>query len=288
MKAGKYEVALTHQDKILFPKDKITKEDVALYYLKVAKFMLPLVEDRPISMHRFPRGIDREGFFQKQPPKNLPSWIQTEKVKRQNKKPFPMILCREKATLLWLANQNCITPHIWLSRIDEPNLPDRMIFDLDPPTKKQFPLAIEGALLLRKIIETKYKLKAFVMTTGSKGLHVVVPIQRKYSFDQVRHVARAIAEKVALEDPKKFTLEVRKNKRKGRVYIDTLRNGFAQTTVAPYALRPLPKAPVATPLFWKELKHKTLRPDSYTLRNISLRLKKNPWAGIEKQAREIL
>ncbi len=195
-----------------------------------------------------------------------------------------MILCEGKETLLWLANQNCITPHIWLSKMDKPDLPDRMIFDLDPPTAKQFPIAVEGALYLRKIIETHGKLKAFVMTTGSKGLHVVVPIQRKHSFDHVRSMAYEIAKRLALEHPEKFTLEIRKNKRKGRVYIDTLRNGFAQTTVAPYAIRAIHGAPIATPLFWEELKDKNLRPNSYTLRNISSRLKKNPWAGIEKRA----
>ena len=276
----KPKVEITHKDKILFPKEKITKEEVAAYYLLVAKFMLPLIKDRPISMHRFPKGIHNEGFFQKQPPKNLPTWIKTTKVKRKQKESFPMLLCQEKETLLWLANQNCITPHIWLSKIDKPNLPDRMIFDLDPSTKKQFPTVVKGALALRKIIEEEMKLKAFVMTTGSKGLHVVVPIQRKYSFDQVRAIAHSIAKKLVNEHPEKFTQEIRKDKREGKVYVDTMRNGFAQTTVAPYAIRALDGAPIATPLFWEELKNKKLRPDLYTIRNIRSRLKKNPWLGI--------
>ena len=279
MKGGKYTVEITHPNKILFPKGKISKEELALYYLKVAKLMLPLIQGRPISMHRFPNGINKIGFFQKRSPETIPKWMQTVQVKREAKGSIPMILCQEKGTLLWLANQNCITPHIWLSKIDKPNFPDRMIFDLDPPTKKEFPLAVEGALILKEILE-KAKLKAFVMTTGSKGLHVVVPIQRKFSFEQVRAAARRIAEQVVFKDPKKFTLKIQKSQRRGRVYIDVLRNGFAQTTVAPYAIRALPNAPVAVPLFWKELGDKNLRSDLYTLRTIGSRLRKNPWKGL--------
>jgi len=280
-------VEITHKDKLLFPKDKISKEDLAKYYARVAKQMLPLIRDRPISMLRFPDGINKIGFFQKRAPETTPKWIRTAKVKRKTEGPIPMILCQEKDALIWLANQNCITPHIWLSKIDKPDLPDRMIFDLDPPTKKEFPAVVEAALLLKEILEKKTKCKAFVMTTGSKGLHVVVPIQRKLPFDALRAIARQIAEELVKKDPKKFTMETRKNKRRGRVYIDVLRNGFAQTSVAPYAVRALPGAPVATPLFWKELQDKKLRSDFYTLRTIGARLQKNPWKGIEKSAKSV-
>lgn len=280
-------VHMTHKDKILFPQENISKAEIASYYLKVAKLMLPLIHDRPISMHRFPQGIDHQGFFQKRAPENLPQWMQTAKVQRKGQTPISMILCQEKDSLLWLANQNCITPHIWLSKIDQPNVPDRMIFDLDPPTKKEFPISVEGAFLLKEIIEKKMKLKAFVMTTGSKGLHVVVPIQRKHSFEQVRQIARFIAELVVKKSPQKFTLKSRKNQRQGLVYIDILRNGLAQTTVAPYAVRALANAPIAVPLFWKELKDKKLRSDFYTIRTIDSRLKKNPWKTIEKAAKAL-
>jgi bifunctional non-homologous end joining protein LigD len=276
---------ITHKDKILFPEGKISKEEVVNYYRRVAKLMLPLLRDRPISMHRFPRGINNTGFFQKRAPESMPEWMQTAQVKRKNKEPFPMILCQKQACLLWLANQNCITPHIWLSKIDKPNVPDRMIFDLDPPTKKEFPICVEGALILKDLIEQKAKLKAFVMTTGSKGLHVVVPIERKYSFEQVRTIARLMAEQVVKQYPQKFTLTSSKRLRKGLVYIDVLRNGSAQTTVAPYAIRALPNAPVAVPLFWKELEDKKLHSDSYTIHTIDARVQKNPWKGIERGAK---
>ena len=282
-------VKISHPKKILFPKEKISKEEVALYYLKVAKRMLPLIKDRPISMHRFPKGIKNGGFFQKQAPETLPKWIKTTKVRREDKEAIAMILCKDKETLLWLANQNCITPHIFLSKMGALDLPDRVIFDLDPfSSKKDFSTVVEAALGLRKILEKEMKLKAFVMTTGSKGIHVVVPIlQKKYSFEKTRAFAHLVAEKLVKQNPKKFTLEMRKDKRKGRVYIDTLRNGFAQTSVAPYALRALDGAPVATPLFWKELQDKKLRPDLYTLRTIHLRLRKNPWAGMERARKSL-
>lgn len=287
LKAGQQTVEITHPDKVLFPKEKITKEEIARYYQSVSRLMLPLLKDRPISMHRFPEGIKKEGFFQKHAPETLPSWIKTAKVGRKGKEAIYMLLCQEKATLLWLANQNCITPHIWLSKIDKPDLPDRMIFDLDPSTKEGFALAVKGALLLREILEKQLKLKAFVTTTGSKGLHVVVPIKREFSFAKVAAFAREIAEQIVEQDPKLFTLEVRKEKRKGKVYIDVLRNGPRQTVVAPYSVRALSGAPVATPLFWEELKDKKLTSSRYTIRNIQGRLKKNPWRGIEQAARRL-
>lgn len=284
MKAGKYTVEITHPDKVLFPKENITKEEIANYYLEVAPLLLPLLKGRPISMHRFPEGIKKEGFFQKQAPDTLPSWIKVVKVGRKGKTAISMLLCQEKATLLWLANQNCITPHIWLSQIDHPDLPDRLIFDLDPPNKKKFPWVVKGALLLKEILEKEGNLQPFVMTTGSKGLHVVIPLKPEFSFAKVRSFAQKIAEQVVEQDPKLFTLEVRKEKRKGKVFIDVLRNGLHQTVVAPYSIRALDGAPIATPLFWEELQDKTLTSSRYTLRTIQTRLKKNPWKGIEKGA----
>lgn len=270
-------VEITHPDKILFPKEKITKQELADYYANVAHLMIPLIKDRPISMKRYPEGIKKEGFFQKNAPAGMPSWIKTAKVSRKEKGTTHMVLCQDKETLQWLANQNCITPHIWLSKIDKPTIPDQMIFDLDPPPRKGFDLVIEGALTLRTILEKEYKSKPLVMTTGSRGLHVIVPIKRQLPFDEVRKKAREIADQLVATDPKKYTTEARLNKRKGRLYIDIMRNGYGQTVVAPYSVRPLKGAPIATPLFWEELKDKTLLANSFHIRNIQNRLKKNPW-----------
>lgn len=260
-------VEITHPDKVLFPRGKITKQEVADYYARVASKMIPLIKDRPISMKRYPNGIKKEGFFQKNAPQGTPSWVKTVKVKRKEGGSIDMILCNDKATLMWMVNQNCITPHIWLSKYDKPDQPDRMVFDLDPPPRKAFSDVAEAALRLREILQTKYRLKASVMLTGSKGLHVVVSLKRKAHFDEVRAKARLIAENLVEEDSKKYTVEARKEKRKGRIYIDIMRNSKGATVVAPYALRPLEGGPIATPITWETLKRGKVRSDTYTLRD---------------------
>lgn len=280
-------VVISHPDKVLFPKSKITKQELVDYYASVSKLMLPLIKNRPISMKRYPLGIAHEGFFQKHAPEGMPDWIKTVEVERQEREAIQMILCNDKPTLLWLANQNCITPHIWLSKIDKPDFPDRMVFDLDPPVRKGFKVVVEAALLLKEVLEKEYQLKAFVTTTGSKGLHVVVPLKRTRHFDDVRAFAREIADLLAGSEPKKYTTESRIEKRKGRLYIDTVRNAKGQTVMAPYAVRPIEGAPVATPLFWEELEDPALKSTSYNIGNIAKRLKKNPWAGIDRSAKTL-
>lgn len=274
---------LTHPEKILFPKSKITKKELADYYETIAPQMLSHLRQRPISMERYPHGIKGTWFFQKQITEPLPSWIHTADVKRKEGASIRMLLCENKASLLWLANRACITPHIWLSRIDKPRLPDRMVFDIDPPSSSGFPKAIEAALSLKNILET-YKLQAFVSTTGSRGLHVMIPIRRKYDFDRVRAFARSIAEELVEENPSRFTIASRKEARKGRVYIDVLRNGYAQTVVAPYSIRAIEGAPIAMPLFWEELQNTDLHSQSFTLQNSQTRLrKKQPWRQLLPQ-----
>lgn len=280
-------VTLTHPNKLLFPKSKITKQELADYYKSVSKRMLPLIKNRPISMKRYPQGIAGINFFQKNAPAGHPSWLKTLKVGREGKESIQMVLCNDLATLVWLANQNCITPHIWLSRADKPHQPDRMIFDLDPPPKGGFQAVVEGANALKEILEKKLKLKTFVNTTGSKGLHIVVPIKRELDFNQVREFARKIATSLTKKSPDKFTTESRKEKRRGRLYIDVIRNAFGQTVVAPYGVRALEGAPVAAPIFWEELSNKSFKSTSYTIRNIKTQLKKNPWANLERSAKSL-
>lgn len=284
LRAGGHAIEITHADKVLFPKGKITKEELARYYAKVARLMIPLIKDRPISMKRYPKGIKQGGFFQKNAPETLPSFVKTASVSRKEKGAARMILCNNVATLIWLANQNCIAPHIWLSRIDKPDIPDRMIFDLDPPARKGISAVIEGALILRQFLEKELKLKTFVNTTGSRGVHVVVPIKRGYGFKEVRAFAKAAAEELTSRHPKLFTHEVRKNKRGGKIYLDIMRNGYGQTVVAPFAVRPKEGAPIALPLSWSQLKNLSSA-DAFTLRTFSIRT--NPWAGMTRAARSI-
>jgi bifunctional non-homologous end joining protein LigD len=286
---GKHHVVITHENKILFPKSKITKKMLAEYYLLIAPLMLPLIKDRPISMKRFPKGIGEEGFFQKNVSEGVPKWVKTVQVTRKEKENIHMVICNDKATLLWLVNQNCITPHIWLSRYDQPQIPDRMIFDLDPPTHGNFSMVIQGAHLLREILEDKLQLKTFINTTGSRGLHVVVPIKRENTSDEVRHFAHNIASYLVQQDPKLFTIESRKNNRGKKLYIDVLRNGYGQTAVAPYSVREHEGAPIALPISWSDLKKRHLTSDYFTIKNIKQYLSsaKNPWKDLNKSSQSL-
>jgi bifunctional non-homologous end joining protein LigD len=189
--------------------------------------------------------------------------------------------------LVYLANQAVITPHACLCRADEPDHPDQMIFDLDPPDGT-FAIVRRTALKLRDVLE-KHGLTSFVKTTGSRGLHVLVPLKRDGTFASVHDFAMQIATQIEKEDPQHLTTEVRKDKRNGRVFIDTARNGYAQTAVPPYAVRPRDGAPIAAPLSWDEVSNPRLRSDQFTIRNIFDRLDQmgDLWKDVEKHARAI-
>jgi bifunctional non-homologous end joining protein LigD len=185
-------------------------------------------------------------------------------------------------TLVYLANQAVITPHPWLSRANKPDCPDQMIFDLDPP-EGGFDAARRAALELREILERR-RLRAFVKTTGGRGLHILVPLDRRKAFDEVRGLAREIAGELADSDPRNLTMEVRKSKRAGRVFIDTARNAYGQTAAPPYAVRARDSAPVAAPLSWEEVQNPRLAPDQFNIRNIFERLRRtgDPWKHVRK------
>jgi len=285
IKYGKITVEITNPDRILFPADKITKLDLIEYYQSVAPIMIPHTKGRPISMQRFPTGIDKEGFYQKDAGEYFPLWVPIEPIKKESGKAVNYVVIDNEATLIYLANQACITPHLWLSKIDNLDYPDRMIFDLDPAHKSiTFKQIVQTALQLKELLE-KVGLTPFVMTTGSRGLHVTVPLDRKANFDQVRTFARDVAAYVVDQNPKLLTLETRLNKRGKRIFIDWLRNGFGATGVAPYAVRAHDGAPVATPLTWAELKDPKLNAQSYTIKNIGKRINKmgDVWKDIFKK-----
>jgi len=276
LKIDAYTVKLTNTNKVFFPDDGITKGDLIDYYHRIAETMLPYVKGRPLMMHRFLHGIKGEGFYQKEVGDYFPEWVKRVKMKKHGGSE-DYAVCDNAATLVFLAEQDCITPHVWLSRIDQPENPDLLIFDLDP-SDGDFEPVRRAALSLRDLLST-LRLAVFVKTTGSRGLHVVVPLDRAADFDQVRTFAEDVARLVAGRDPDHLTVEQRKDKRRGRVYIDTLRNSYGQTAVAPYAVRAKPGAPVATPLDWGELKNLELNSQSYTMTNIFRRLgqKGDPW-----------
>lgn len=271
MKFGPHSFEVSNRDKVLFPGDGITKGDLIDYYVKVAEYMLPHVQDRPLAMHRFPDGIEGRHFFQKDVPDYFPDWIKTACVKREDGSEIDMLLANNTATLAYLANQACIAPHIWLSRADKIDRPDKMIFDLDPP-EGHFHLVIKAARVLREVLASEHDLDSRVMTTGSKGMHVVVALRRTRSFEEVRQATRDICDGLAKAYPDDFTTEVRKEKRCGRLFLDYLRNSYAQHSIAPYGVRALPGAPVATPLDWDELDSLDKGSQTYNLKNIFRRL----------------
>lgn len=281
---GGHTIEIGNADKVLFPDAGITKGDLADYYAAIADTMLPHLEDRPVTMQRFPEGIGEEGFYQKKAPDHFPDWIRRVSIEvEQRDESQPQVVCDDAATLLYLVDQACITPHVWLSRADALRHPDRLIFDLDPPSDEFAPVRF-AARQLRDVLKT-VGLCPFVMTTGSQGAHVVVPLDGTAPFDTVRTFAKDLADVVAARHPDRLTTAVRKNKRQGRLFLDYLRNSYAQNSVAPYAVRPLPGAPVATPLDWDELGG-DLHSQTYMLDNIRRRMgqKDDPWADIQDEA----
>jgi bifunctional non-homologous end joining protein LigD len=281
MRAGRRDVRLTHEDKVLFPGDGITKADLAAYYRDASDRMVPLVRDRPVSLQRFNNGIEGEGFFQKNIAKGVPDWVKRVEVPKRGGSLWH-VLANDAPTLVWLANQNCITPHVWLSRADRLDRPDRMIFDLDPEGDDAFALVRRTAQELGDLLRTG-GVEPFAMTTGSRGIHVVVSLRRRYSFEAVRDAALAVATELVERRPRELTIQFRKEKREGRLFVDVNRNGYAATAVPPYAVRPKPGAPVATPLRWDELEDPRLTARRHTLRTV---LDRDPdvWDGVRSAA----
>jgi bifunctional non-homologous end joining protein LigD len=286
---GSYQIKLTHLDKILFPKDGITKQEIVEYYYKISSVMIPYIKNRPISMLRYPNGIDHEGFYQKNAGDYFPPWITLEPIRSEEGKVVNYVVVDKKATLVYLANQLCLTPHIWLSKIDALNYPDRMIFDLDPSGQKfDFKLIAKTAFAFKDLLE-KIGLVPFIMTTGSRGMHVVVPLDRKQPFEVVRAFAYDIALYLQSADPKNLTLEVRKARREKKIFLDYLRNSYTATGVAPYAIRAKQGAPVATPIDWDEVGDPKLVSTRYTYKTVFKRLenKGDPWETLNKKARSL-
>jgi bifunctional non-homologous end joining protein LigD len=282
VRAGRRRVRLTHPDKLLFAEDGLTKAHLVDYLVAVAPAMVPHVRDRPLSLHRFNDGLAGPGFFQKEIPRGAPDWVRRVRVPKQGGT-VCHVLAQDAATLAWLGNQNCITPHVWTSRADRLDRPDRLVFDLDPADgDEDFGLVRRTARELRALL-AELGSAAHAMTTGSRGVHVVVPLRRVHGFDRVHEVARAVAGELVARRPDELTTEFRKQERRGRLFVDVLRTRWAQTTVAPYAVRARPGAPVAAPLHWEELDDGGLpRATALTLRDVPGRLARDgdPWRDL--------
>ncbi|MGN6794994.1 MAG: non-homologous end-joining DNA ligase [Streptosporangiaceae bacterium] len=281
---GGREIRLTNPDKVLFD-NGITKRELFEYYVTAAPVMLPLMRDRPVVMMRYPDGISGPRIVQKNTPEYFPEWISRAKVPKRDGGVVSHVICDEAATLAYLAGQACIEPHIFLSRSARLDCAEEVVFDLDPPDSgTSFDPVRRAALVLRDLLESELGLTAFVKTTGGHGLHVHLPLDGRAGFDPAREFARGIADVLAARYRDALTTSQRIRGRAGRIYVDIMRNAFAQTVVAPYGVRGRPGALVATPLAWAEVEDTSLTPGRFTLRDEPARLAEiragtDPWAG---------
>ena len=274
-------VEISHPDKVLFPDDGITKLDLAQYYADVAPVMLRHVRGRPVNMERFPNGIGEKGFYEKKRPSHFPSWFSSVTV-RTSEGTQEQVVADDARSLVYLAQQACISPHTWLSRAASLSNPVELVVDLDP-TVEDLAAVRRGVRLVRALLED-LGLTPFLKATGSRGYHVVVPLRPAASYDEVRGLAVDLAQLLVARHPDLFTLEHRKASRGDRVYLDIWRNGYGQTAVPPYAVRPKPGCPVAVPLEWDELSR--VAPDHADMTSVRRRLARrgDPWKDIRRRA----
>jgi bifunctional non-homologous end joining protein LigD len=277
---------ITHPEKVLFPDDGITKGELAAYYDEVAPVMLPHIRARPVTMERYPAGIGQKGFLQKDVSKGFPEWLERVEVpKKGGTVRHPLV--RDKRGLLWLANQNSITPHVWTSRAPKLFQPDICIFDLDPSQDEPDVLRA-AALGLRDLLD-ELGLTSWVKTSGSKGFHIAVPLDAKAGFGEVSGFAHAVARLLVERDPQHLTQEFSKADRGGRILVDTGRNGYSATFAATYAVRAKPGAPVSAPCTWEELERGQVGPRTFTLRTMARRIADvgDLWSGMRKRGRSL-
>jgi bifunctional non-homologous end joining protein LigD len=266
---------ISNPDKVFWPEEGYTKLDLMRFYMEVFEKLEPYVTDRLLSLERCPDGMAGDCFYQKEKPGSMPPDTPTQRI-RHEKGTTNYVVGGKLATQLALVNLGCIAIHVWNSRKASPRKPDWVCFDLDPDSG-QFSDAVRAGLKIKDALDA-LKLVSFPKTSGKKGLHVFVPIRPGPDCDQVREFADRLGHRLAQAFPKELTMETRIAARKGRVYLDPFRNGFAQTVVAPYSVRRASRAPVSTPLSWSEVKP-TLEPSDFHIGNFARRLaKKDPWA----------
>lgn len=275
------DVTLSNVDKMFFPGAGLTKGDVIAHYRTAAARMVPHLAGRPLTMRRYPDGIDGNGFFQKDASDHFPEWIRVEEVPQRQGGTIHHVVCDDAATLVYLANQATIEFHVWLSTMDDLERPDRMVIDIDPPEGVPVRVLRDVARRLASCYR-EIGLTPYVQATGGRGFHVVAPLDRSADYDQARELSVAVADHVAAADPDLLTTAQRKDKRGDRIFLDCNRNAYGQTFVAPYSLRARPSAGVATPLTWDELSR--TEPDGFTPARIARRRKQDPWSGMDDDA----
>jgi len=280
------QVVITHPDKVLFPDDGITKGQLAAYYEAIAPLLVPHVRGRPVTMERYPSGIGKKGFWQKDVTKGFPSWLERVEVpKKDGVVHHPVIT--DTRSLMWVTNQNTITQHVWVSRLPELYYPDICVFDLDPSVD-DWTSVRAAAIGLRNLLE-KLGLPSWVKTSGSKGFHIVVPLDGKTDMGKVARFANDVGTLFTTLAPDALTQEFSKADRRGRIYVDTGRNGYSATFAAPYTVRAKPGAPVSAPCTWEEIERGEVDPGTFTLRNMPERIEAvgDVWADMNRRGRSL-
>ncbi|MFH8738949.1 MULTISPECIES: non-homologous end-joining DNA ligase [unclassified Streptomyces] len=291
VRVGRRTVDVHRPDKVLLPAsgsrrgEAYTKSDLVEYYRAVAPFMMPHLRGRPLMLERHPDGIDRPQFVQKNTPDHYPDWIERAEVPKEGGTVVHPV-CEDTATLVHLADHACLTLHRWLSRADRIDRPDRLVLDLDPADGGDFTSVRQAARLLGELLD-ELKLPSGLMTTGSRGLHVVVPLARCHDFDEVRDFATDVVGTLAGEHPDELTTEPRKRDRGDRLYLDVQRNAYAQTAVVPFAVRAKPGAPVAVPLSRSQLDDPRLDARRWTIADAAEQGRTSPWAGLMTHGRTL-
>src|SRR5688572_10896993 len=283
---GGERVVITHPEKVMFPEDGITKGDLAAYYAAMAPVMLPHISGRPITMERYPAGIGKQGFWQKDVSKGFPEWLERIEVpKKDGTVHHPVV--QDARSLLWLANQNTVTPHVWPSRMPNLYQPDLCVFDLDPSEDE--PDVLRAATLALRGLLDELGLPSWVKTTGSKGFHIIVPLDGKAGFEDVARFAHGVGGVLVKRDPEHLTQEFHKTDRAGRIYVDTGRNGYSATFAATYAVRARAGAPVSAPCTWEELERGDVGPRTFTLRTMAARMAAvgDLWSDMRKRRRSL-
>lgn len=288
VRAGRRTVELHRPGKVLFPggegAPEYTKADLVEYYRSVAPFLLPQLRGRPLMLERYPDGLDGPRFMQKNTPDHYPEWIERAEVAKEGGT-VTHVVCADTATLVYLADQACLTLHRWLSRATAPDRPDRLVLDLDP-AGEDFAAVRETAGWARDLLD-RLGLPSAPMTTGSRGVHLVVPLNGRHHFDEVRAFARDLAELLAAEHPDRLTTAVRKEERGDRLFLDMGRNAYAQTAVAPYTVRARPGAPVAVPLTWDQLADPAVDARRWTIADAADQARTGPWAEVPGRGRAL-
>jgi bifunctional non-homologous end joining protein LigD len=277
IQVGRHSVRLTNSDRVLFPDDGVTKGDLARYYVEIGDAIVPHLRERPFTLKRYPHGIYEQAYFHKQAPKGKPEWIPTRRFQTWPREGGPRMvdftLVNETAALVWMVQMNCIDMNAWYSRVDKPDRPDYVVFDLDPPESRNgFAQAIRVAHLIREEVE-RLGLRSYPKTSGADGIHVLVPITRRSSYSDTYEFAERVSRGLEARHPGLVTTEWLKKKRSG-VLVDHRQNGHGKTIAAVYSVRPKPGAPVSTPLRWEELGEK-VRPRDFGRREALQRVQKN-------------